>query len=440
MTETQKGIELNEEQRRKYRINCVLTMLGIVVAQFVVMFNRNSSGILESSLKDAFNLTTMQYALFSSLYFYPYVVMQLVMGILADTIGPRKAISAGMLLTAIGTIMFSLAQSYTVICISRVLIGIGVSGPITCGSKLYASWFKQKNVATASGVVSLVCGVLSFLGQTPLALAVGYFGWRNTYVTAAVGTVAIAALCFFAMKDDPKKVGLPSIAEMEGVVRPPKPKQNIAKTVLSVYKNKWTLPFLIIMPIQMGVYTMFSSTWAIPYISQVFNKTTVEASTYMIYMILGTSISAFVITFLSDKIRNRKIPLHILNIVQLVCWVAITFFSPALQRTNTLWLVMFGVGFTQGFVPLAFAMLREINHPDNAGIAVGSCNMIGMSGSAILPVVIGAIVSKYENLGLAGFDLFRNSFKLCVILAVICLIVGFFTKETHCENIYAQEK
>lgn len=438
MSEKAKGMVLTREQQKKYCVNCVLTMLALIITQFVVMFHRNSSGILQSSLQQSFNLTTMQYAMFSSMYFYPYVIMQLPMGIFADTIGPRKAVTAGMVATAIGTLVFALAQSYQAICISRVLIGIGVSCPITCGSKLYASWFKQRKVATASGVVSLVCGLLSFAGQTPLALAIGYFGWRNTYLTAAIGTVVIAAFCLFFMKDSPVAVSLPSITEIEGIVRPPRKKQKIFETVLTVYKNKWTLPFLIMMPVQMGVYTMFSSTWAVPYITKVYEKTTVEASTLVIYMLLGTSISSFFITWLSDKIKNRKIPLHIVNFVQLISWCAITFFSSKIHAPSMLRLVMFAVGFTQGFVPHVFAMLRELNQPENAGIAVGSCNMIGMAGSAILPGVIGLIISKYEVLGLSGEALFRRGFLICVILSAICFATGFFTKETHCENIYSK--
>ncbi len=438
-TSEAKGIELSAPQYKKYITSAVLMVVMLILSTFIVMFHRNSPGVLKETLQSEFAMTSTEFAMFSSMYFYPYVIMQLPMGVLADTFGPRKTIACGLLLCTLGTVLFATADSFALLCISRALIGMGVSCPITCGAKLYSSWFVQKRVATAQGIGQGIGGVLTLLGQTPLALAVAYFGWRYTYITVAAATLVIGLLVFLLMRDSPVDVGLPSVAEMEGIIRPPR-QGNIIESIKKVYSNNWVWPFFLIMPIHMGTYITFTSTWAIPYISESFGKTTIDATKYISVLLIAHAVGAFIFPILSDRLGNRKTTLYISSVFETIAWVAIAFFSGSIVTPSNLSLFMFLLGASQGgIIPLMFIMIRELNDPNYAGIAVGATNVIGMSASTYFPVIAGALLDKYEAAGFSGVLLYRKCFTFCAVLSIIALVTVFIVKETGRQNIYHEK-
>jgi sugar phosphate permease len=291
-------------------------------------------------------------------------------------------------------------------------------------------------VATTIGVGQGVGGAFSAVIQVPLAMAVGIFGWRYAYRGIGIGTLLIGILVLSLMKDAPEDAGLPSIEQLECRRRPQRPKQNFFKVVCAVYRNPWTWPYLILMPIHMGLYNMFASTWAIPYITEVYGKTTVEATTYTMMMMLGLSAAMLVFPILSDRTGNRKMPMLLLAVITALTWLGLAFFSEWIAAARVLPVFMVGMGVTQGIIPLFFTVVKELNDPAYGGNAVGSTNMIGMLGSAVLPVIVGGVMDRYKVGAYSSLTLYRQGFTLCLILSLLALVCVFFTKETHCENIY----
>ena len=436
MNKTQPYV-LSKEENRKYILYCVLMMAIIVFSCFFTQFHRNSPGVIKEVLSQTFSMTSVEYANFSSMYFYPYMLMQIPVGLIVDKFGTKKTLAGSLFVCAVATILFSTANSYTMLCVSRALIGIGVSTPVVCTSKFYSTWFRRKRAATAHGIGQGLQSVLGLLGQTPLAIAVGYFSWRHTFLAIGIGTLVIVVIVLIFLKDSPQKVGLPSVQEMDGTA-PVKSAEKIRslESIKLVYTNKYTWPFLVLLPIIMGTYNMFSTTWLIPYVTDVMSCTTVEATKYSTIMMVGMMVANFTFNLVSDLLKRRK-PVYIFGFSCLaVGWVFIAFFTPFVIRTNTLAIFCFLMGLSQGNCPLSFALLRELNHPDIAGSATGCTNMIGMLGSCIFPLIVGAIIDSQRLAGTGNIELYRSAFTFSAILAIAALVIVLFVKETRCANIY----
>jgi len=58
----------------------------------------------------------------------------------------KRQLVLAFFLTTIGTLIFALAQSYAVACLGRVIIGVGVSAPVVCASKLLPAWFEETKI------------------------------------------------------------------------------------------------------------------------------------------------------------------------------------------------------------------------------------------------------------------------------------------------------
>ncbi|MCD4741239.1 MAG: MFS transporter, partial [Desulfobacteraceae bacterium] len=68
-------------------------------------FQRVAPGVMTKELMQDFNISASGLGHLSALYFYSYVAMQIPTGILADTLGPRKLLTAGCVVAGMGTLL-----------------------------------------------------------------------------------------------------------------------------------------------------------------------------------------------------------------------------------------------------------------------------------------------------------------------------------------------
>lgn len=429
----------NDQQVTRMRRYRVLILIAVILAGFLTQFHRASSGTIRDDLAAAFSLNATQFAAFSSMYFYPYMIMQLPVGILADKFGARKLIIAGSFLAAVGTLIFSQAASFPVLCLGRLLVGIGVSAPVICKDKLLTEWYSPGKIVTMGGISSFFQNMGGVAAQAPLSAVIGIFTWRATFVGLAAVSLLASVFAFFFVHNRPADKGFPSELELEGYARPKKNALSIPAALKKIIKNRYIWPLLFIMPVEMGAYTMFSGTWGVSYIQDVFGYTSAEATRFTTCLMLGWCVSIVFICAISDRMRSRKKPILALCTLALALWLLMAFGSPLIAKTHTLAVVCFLFGFTGSLTPLLFASAREVNDPAALGTTLGVVNMIGMGAGAVFPVICGAIIDRFAGASITSAQLYSRAFLyLVALLAAALVLAALFLKETGCKNIHLQ--
>ena len=152
--------------------------------------------------------------LLGSAYFYPYAIMQLPAGLLSDSWGPRRSITAFFVMAFIGSVLLGLAPSVFVAIAGRTLVGLGVSMLFVPTMKVLAEWFRIREFATMTGILMAVGGLGSLSAAGPLALLSTWMGWRFSFVIVGVITLLLAILVWLFVRDRPADKGWPSPAEI----------------------------------------------------------------------------------------------------------------------------------------------------------------------------------------------------------------------------------
>jgi len=162
-----------------------------------------------------FNISAMVFGSLGAAYFYIYAAMQLPSGTLADTLGPRKTLTAGLLLSILGSLVMGLAPSFGVIYVGRLIVSFGVSVAWLSVVKVIMGWFWAREIATMTGLSVAVAHLGQIAAATPLALLVMWAGWRMSFVAIAGLSLVLVIAIWLILKDSPAQVGLPTIAEFE---------------------------------------------------------------------------------------------------------------------------------------------------------------------------------------------------------------------------------
>ena len=175
----------------------------VLSACFIVYFcayigRLNLSASLDSIMKEMNVLETVGGTL-QTVFAVVYAAGQFVFGALVDRLSPKKMILTGLLGSALANALFSLADSFTALCILWAFNGAFQSLLWTPIVRLIAAHFSGKRRDRASFTMSftLAGGNLAAWG---LAVQIQkWFGWRQAFLIPCFVLIGAAAIAFFMM-------------------------------------------------------------------------------------------------------------------------------------------------------------------------------------------------------------------------------------------------
>ena len=218
--------------------------------------------------------------------------MQLPSGVLADSVGPRKLFTAGTVVAGAGSVLFALAPDVAWLLVGRALVGFGVAVAFISVLKLIASWFREREFGTYTGLLMFIGNLGGMLAAWPLAWVTQFVSWRDVFVAAGILSLVIAAAIWLWVRDDPRSAGLPPVSALEGEPEAARGHANWREGLAQVAGNRWTWVCFVA---QFGVvssYLSFSGLWAVPYLSEGLGMSRELATVHATLMILGFALGA----------------------------------------------------------------------------------------------------------------------------------------------------
>jgi sugar phosphate permease len=409
------------------------------LAYVLSFFHRFAPAAISGDLQQTFHASGAELGGLAATYFYVYMIMQIPTGILVDTMGPRRVVAIGGLIAGIGSMMFGMADSLAAASVGRVLVGLGVSVTFISLLKLNASWFHDRHFATMTGATILMGNVGSLLAAAPLAWALGFVSWRTVFVAVGMLSLALAALDWWLVRNQPRDIGLPSMRELDGKEAHPLHSGHWYDGLRIVLKNRATWPGLWVNMGIAGSLFAFAGLWAVPFLRDVYSMDRAAATDHTTLLLAGFAIGAFFIGTLSDRMGKRK-PLMIAGaLIYSLCWLPLLFgASMSAGISYALFLLM---GLCAPSFTLSWSCAKEVNPHALSGMATSVVNIGGFLGTAIMQPLVGwAIDRAHQDAGVASLALSDYQYGIAILLgfSVIGLIATFFIRETNCRYVTSQ--
>lgn len=402
----------------------------LVTAFFIVFFHRYSTAVVADDLSRALSLSGAQLSNLASMYFYAYALMQIPSGILADYMGPRRTCSLGMLLAALGSLVFALSTGLMMAYVGRLLVGLGVSVVFVSLLKTQAVWFRPQEFATISGLTAMVGNLGGISATFPLALAVLALGWNNTFSIIALLSLVIAVLIYLYVRDRPEDMGLRPQVTVSSTDSP-----SIGVGLKHVLSSRQTLSGTLIMAGVMGGVNSVSGLWGIPYLMHVYGLEKAAASNFLLAMTLGVLIGSPLMGYLADRLGKRKPIILAGSLVYTGIWAYIVLVAKGQPALSLLYPLFFVAGLAGISFFLCFALAKEANPPAFSGIAMGVVNTGGFLSGAVLNVVIGSMLdARWQGVMEAGVKVYpvlayRAAFMLYLLAGLAAVATGLTIKE-----------
>src|SRR4030042_3801052 len=102
-----KGLSWEEKLARRGQLAWIIWSVAML-AQILNTFHRVAAGPAVDRIMADLGVTAATWGALMSMYFYIYAMVQFPAGIMADSLGPRKTIAAGCIISTIGSCIFGL--------------------------------------------------------------------------------------------------------------------------------------------------------------------------------------------------------------------------------------------------------------------------------------------------------------------------------------------
>ncbi len=421
-----------EESRGKELLRYRLAVFGILaLAYSIVYFHRVSTAVVSSDLEATFGVDAGSIALLSSAYFYAYTIMQLPSGLLTDSLGPRRTVSAFTLVAAAGAILMGLASTFEEVMAGRLLIGVGVAMVYIPTMKILSTWYRKDEFASLTGILIAVGNVGALSAAGPLALISDALGWQRVFLILGIVTLFLAAAVWMIARDQPGEKGLPSIPEIEAEEGEALPESEASGKISAAEALKATFgsgmkfwPLATWFFFMYGSMMVYQGLWGGPFFHDVLGWEKATYGLVLTFVGIGMICGCPIAGYISDKVlRSRKKVLMIGTVVYTITWAVIWMTAGKIGSVEAYMAINFVFGFFGGFLVVSFAQVKELFPLAMAGTATAALNLFPFAGGAILQHLSGLILTT------RSLESYQDLWRLMLICMIIATVAAFLSKE-----------
>lgn len=184
---------------------------------FVMSMDRAVMTVAAPVIQDEFGFTVTEMSLILTSFWWSYALFQVPGGLLAKRFGPRKVLAIAGIWWSVFTFLTPYGAVFLGFVIIRILLGLGQAADWPTSVYTLQRWFPSQEQSRANSL--LLCGL--YLGNvvgTPLVVwIISASGWEDAFHIFAVAGLVLAALWWWAVRDEPRAHPRISSAEVDHI-------------------------------------------------------------------------------------------------------------------------------------------------------------------------------------------------------------------------------
>ncbi|MGE1061850.1 MFS transporter [Megasphaera paucivorans] len=387
-----------KEQPTKKRF---IVLFVICLIYLITYLDRVNISIAAPFMMEEFGLNKMQWGIVLSVFSWTYAISQVPVGMLCDKFGARKTLSIIVTWWSVFTVATSWVWNTASLVIVRLMFGLGEGGAFPSATRALAHWIPATERGFAQG---LTHGFSRFGGAvTPMiaAFIMSLWGWRSCFEIFSVIGLIWAGVWWFWFRDTPEEykekwgginqIEIDKIQGAKDTIVKSKPKLKFKQLLKS--KNAWFL--CLSYPTYCYTVWIFM-TWLPSYLVEARGFDLLHMGFFASIPLLAGTVGDTLGGIISDKIwkktGNGKLARRIVPMSGMC--IAAAFMIPGALTESAYMAVFFMACSLFGLemaVGVYWATCLDIGN-DYAGTISGFMNTIGNIGSALSPLVFGAVL------------------------------------------------
>lgn len=368
--------------------------------------------IMLDDIINQFHIDAALFGQYAGVYYIGYVLMHLPIGIMLDRYGPRRVMSACMLLTVAGMMPILFSDYWVYPIIGRLLIGIGSSAAILGTFKIIRMSFSEDRF-TRMLSISVTIGLIGAIyGGGPVSSMCASMGYQAVVQLFAIIGVVLAAITYIL------------VPEVESTTQ-----SSIVSDVITVFSNWRVILICLSAGMMVGPLEGFADVWGTTFLKVVYSLPQADASYLPSLIFVGMCFGAPVLGMIAEKSGY-----YLGSIIGAGTFMLATFTAlvAGIMSESIMMVSFIIVGICCAYQILAIYKASTFVPDHVAGLTTAVANMIIMSFGYTFHSVIGYVINQYG--GAQNAQAFIYGISVVPVLLVIG-IIGFIILANKQERI-----
>lgn len=402
----------------------VVLMIGYIVS----FIDRQILSLMVQPIKTDLGVSDFEMSLLQGFAFALFFcILGLPFGRLADRYSRRHIIMVGVLLWSVMTIVCGLANSYAMLFLARMGVGVGEAALAPAGYSLLADMYRKERLVRAMSVFTLggmIGGGLAFLvggqvidyataaGDNPFGIA-GLKPWQFTFIAVGLPGILVAAL--FLLVHEPAR---------RGAVTETRP--SFTEAFAYLWSRRADYGPVYFAATFMAVLSYGGLTWFPTHLIRTYGLTPGDTGLILGVIHIGSPIlGATLATVLTERFMARGLHDAPLRTISIIAPLSGLFFlaplAPTLELTIAMWVL--AVIFSNAYYGVVVATLQTLT-PNNLR-ATNSAMLtlvVSMGGLALGAALIGGVSDTLFADDPRGIG--KAMSLVCGISAVLAMLVA----------------
>ena len=391
----------------------------LVTAYFFSFFSRVSASVVVPQQAASLGMSAAMAGFISSLYFYTYSVMQAVSGALHDRFGPLKVMAAGMVLSALGTVLLVFEPSTPSLGAWRFLSGIGLA-PMFSGALVYqAGAFSPDRYVFYSSLTLAVGALGAVVSVAPLGWSLDSLGLSRTFAVLTVASLVIAALIWNQRGNDP----VPAPARGANTPHRSLPSR-LRGAFRTIFQSSYLRNILVLWAVTTAAFLALQGLWAVSWYKTAYGVSLGEARNWASLISMGMFLGSMLLGKYWGGPEHRFRAMAFWSLFNGFSWVGLVLsvaLSAPLAVAGT-W--GFCVGAANGLTAVHFvSAVKEYADGIDTGAILGTMNSVITLTVVISQWGTGVIIGLFPSSTVGEFTAagFLACFSIVALAALACL-------------------
>jgi MFS transporter, ACS family, D-galactonate transporter len=374
----------------RWRIFAIIFVLVVIN-----LIDRVTLSIAMPTISKEFSLEPAIQGLVLSAFFWSYALLQVPGGWLIDRFGPRALITGATVGWGFFQAIAGLATGGVTLLISRVGLGAAEAPLFPAGAKLNSLWLSPKERGRGAALVDSGAPLGAAFGGVIIAWLILSLGsWRSAFVIAGVATMALGALAWWYVRDDPANHAGVNAAELAAIKASASPVQAPQSATRRISPRSYAA--ILVGRMSWAMINFGLLTWGPSYLAQArgFDLKQMGGATFIIFFggMLGALASGFLVDKLQDRGMSRAVAyksmLGVTGLGVMLAFLALPQVADPVAAVAllsvTLFLLYFGC--------LYWSLPAILAAKDRVGVVGGVMNFAGSSSGIAVPIITGLIL------------------------------------------------
>ena len=280
----------------------------------VAFLDRVNISIAGGSLASAYHLSNLQLGWVFSAFLTGYALFQTPGGRLADKLGARRVLAAGVIWWGIFTALTAsvpqgVAGALGMLIVIRFLLGAGEAVMYPASNQFVSRWIPAPERGMANGWIFAGVGAGAGLSPPLITYVMLHHGWRSSFWMCAFIGLAAGFIWFLLARDRPEEHWQVSPAELEYIQsglaasQSPSERQLLPWSSILQSRDVWAMTFSYF---SFGYVAWIFFSWFYIYLAQVRNLNLKSSAFYAMLPFLAMAACCPLGGLISDRLSRRK--------------------------------------------------------------------------------------------------------------------------------------